>query len=225
MKRSIKMLGLTVMAALSVMAFSAVTAQGAELNVAGSLLAGTAELEGVTGKGNLLVSPLGLNIECTGGTAVSKDTSNSGGEAHGTATVKFTGCVVVKSEKTCLLYPSSEAREKKVETGTLLASGKLRAASTEYLLAEENGKPFSTVFMSKGLCTLPPENTVTGSAALKVDAGTTEAKSHTVLDVTSAEEATLKVALKYGNETAELDGNTGTVSLLGSLLNKEFSLK
>jgi hypothetical protein len=229
MKR-VKVLGLVFIAALSVMAVTAVAANAAmEVRVKGKTLGAgeSAQYEGTGGLGKLLVAGLKLTIHCTGADA--KGTlSNVGGMGHGTVHILFLGCTV-EGSGSCTIYPTEAAANANTNNGQILASALglvvLSGGNLFILGSPLPGQAFSTIYYGQeGGCTLPEETEVTGTAALKILNGTTEATTHEVVDADATDEAGLGDKLFYGEETAILDGGSATIKLVGALAGEPFSL-
>lgn len=146
MKHTVKILCITVLAALGLMATSASTAQALTLNVGGVPVA-EEEFAGTLEAGSFLVPDLGLKIKCTGGT-VEAVLKSENGTVTRAASVQFTGCDVVGAEKTCTINSPG------YEDGIVAAQsqGKFQMASAEIfaLLASEN---FSEIEI-QGLCSV-----------------------------------------------------------------------
>lgn len=236
MKHGLKALGLALLAAISVMALTAAGAQASNaMIIEGSeKTAETTEvkLEGTSTAGKLLVPAIGLELEC-GNSEIEGAGKNITEESllhfHGTIHILFHLCIVI-GNKFCKVYPTATDRTNKTNAGLLLIKvlWLFRTSGTShYFLAQQIGaSPITTIFLSKSTegCTLPPENTVTGSAAYKIDNPTTEAVEHEVLDITPAEESTLGVSLSYGANPASLDEGTAKGHLVGTFLGKKFSV-
>jgi hypothetical protein len=227
MRKGIKILGLSLVAALSMMAVTAAGAQAAgELKVNGAVLGAglEAEISGTGAEGQLLVPGLGLTILCTSGLILIK-VGNLANMAHGTAHVLYHGCHVV-GDKFCKIYPTHLDRLMKTNAGLILATGlglvivnggrhfavASAASFTNILYTEEEG------------CTLPSETEVGGSAGFRIDTPTTESTSHQVLDINSTEEGEIGVSLLYGEEPSTIDGGNATGSLVGTYAGLNFSL-
>lgn len=219
-RKGIKILGLSLMAALSVMALTAAASQAAtEFNLAGKTftLDGTAseDVLGLGGLGILLTVESGIEFHCND--AHIKGTILLGGTVH--IHILFLECTVGAKgtkNKFCTTYPSSADRTAKTNGGDILAEGLgevINHNGTYYVKA--SSATFSTIFLTKGSgCTLPSENAVSGSAALKAPLATTESLNHTVETITAAERTLLGVQLEYGKEKAHLaEGSSAEVML------------
>ncbi len=239
-RRGAKILGLALLAALCAMALTAVAAQAAgELKVEGKTLAESEEatLEGTGGKGKLLEPSLGVEIECTSAAAKVKGKNvKSMGHFHGTVHVLFAGCKVV-GNSFCKIYPTEADRTAKTNVELILASAlvlvktvALEGGVSDYLVLAEQllgtpRPPLTTLYLTKaGGCTLGANKTLTGTAAFKVLSANTEAKEHTLGDITEKEEKELGVSLSFGAEPVTLDEGNTTGHLAEPFLNKAFSL-
>ena len=135
MRQGLKLIGLSMLAALSLMAVMAASAQasgefriGTPLKTFNEAKVESKEITGTVGAGEILTAG-GLKISCTTGTG--SGTVNKGGTAS--ASVLFTGCKVA-SNKFCFVYDSLVG-EKLEGEGMLTAAG-----SGELVLMKENEK-------------------------------------------------------------------------------------
>jgi hypothetical protein len=239
MRHTVKLLGLALLAAVSVMALTAVAAQAEGELFVNKVKVGSSETAiegtGTAGKGKLKVPGLGITFECEKGSAAA-----SGGNltvAHGLILVTFEECKVA-GNSFCKVYPTAADRTAKTNVGKIPAHAlflwlkRLAGPIDHWLLKPILPSGFFTqIFLTKSAegCTLPPENTVTGETAGKIPSPTTEATEHEIQDITSAEEATLtaegmKVGLFYGAEPSELEGTNVKGKLTGTNLGKPFSV-
>lgn len=231
MKYVIRALGLSFLAAISVMAVTAVAAHAAnQLVIETKVETAETALEATGGKGKLLVPSLSLELECTSSEIEGKGKNNSEGRVdyHILIHILYHGCNVV-GNKFCKVYPTAADRTAKTNAGLLLAHILIliiTSGSNRYAKATQVGAaPFSTIFMTKSTegCTLPAENAVTGSTAFKIDTPETESLDHEFLDITVAEETTLGVELQLGAVPALLDEGNAKGKLVGIFLGKKFS--
>jgi hypothetical protein len=183
-KFGLRAFGLALVAALGLMAFMAVAAQAENLEDGGKagkfLVNKAAPTVGTTfqvsqiGTGTLLV-PTRVDILCTGGTVTGEFKSST--EALGSA--EFTGCTAWSPVSTfphvtklpCTVSTKKEGAGGKAETVIVekaIALSKLHN-SEPYVLLEEDGAAFTTIFFEGKECGLPKENIVTGSVVGKVD--------------------------------------------------------
>jgi len=225
-KFGLRAFGLALMAALSLMAFTAVAAQAENLSDGGKaanfLVGKSAALSvGVTfeanqvGTGTLLV-PGRVDILCTTGTTTGK--VNSSTDASGTAT--FTGCTawqpVTVLGASHVTKVACTVKEPIVAKG--LALPKKHEGNSYVLLEQEEGSAaFTTVFLEGPECPLTKENVVKGSVVGLVDKNDTAAPvllfNHEIQKLFQTS-ATLGDHLKFGAFEAYLDAEaTGKVTL------------
>ncbi|HEV7399052.1 MAG TPA: hypothetical protein VGN84_02160 [Solirubrobacterales bacterium] len=218
-RHGIKILGLALLAAVSVMAVTAASAMATgeyKLEAKTFTAAGLAKesVAGTGGLGILLVPAIKLELHCTGAD-VTSSTVLLGGVAH--ATVLFLGCTVLKNSF-CHVYPTKAEAEKDSGTGlgdiTASGLGLLRLHGSpvvHYLEVEgpEGGtKPFTTIFFGGAECTLPIENKVTGKTAFKLPGALTPAVNQTLESINEATGTLLGVQLKFGLNNAFIHGGT-----------------
>jgi hypothetical protein len=134
-KHGLKVLGLSIMAALGLMAFGASAAQATDSGLWLENEAAIASLLTATGTvdvlGRLEVPKLNVEIDCTGFEVKQGDLLGSGtGESPGVAHVEllYTGCTgnsitSLTELKNCKLYENTLEREMKTNAGNLLAAG------------------------------------------------------------------------------------------------------
>jgi hypothetical protein len=116
-KYGLKVLGLTLLAAISMMALSAAAAQaGSEVFVEGKVLTGEKPIKGTVGAGELLTAG-GIQISCTGGT-VTGTIKNKEAMGSGNANATFSGCNVKSAESVCKVYDALNM----FNAGVILAS-------------------------------------------------------------------------------------------------------
>lgn len=222
-RQGTKLLGLSLLAIVALMAMGAGAAQAETTSVlvAGKAL-GTGEkaIEGTVGAtNNDLLTGAGIEIGCTGGAI----TGTLKGNGTGKAKIDYSGCTVLTNSH-CEVYPSETDDEKLTNKKHIVASGEaetiLHNGIYYLLLTALTGKPFTSIyFHDLGGCTLPLEEEVTGRTAVRILTPETEAKTHTVDTLTAAEETLLKslfanFGLFLGGETAMLkEGASATVEL------------
>jgi hypothetical protein len=155
-----KLLGVTILAAASVMALGASTAQAKY-----SLL-----LNGVSV--NTLITTLeilsfflraenGLKVQCTGGTGTAEaKLVESGAKVTGSASATWKGCVWVGSEKTCTINDGAAGQIKVKANGEMVMP-----SESEYRMAYSSAE-FGTIFSEGVFCTIPEEEVLGGSAHL-----------------------------------------------------------
>jgi hypothetical protein len=163
-KRSLtKLLGLTVLATISVMAMSASAAQAKYL----LLLNGTSALElhiGFKGLKGKLKAENGLKIECqsSDGLAIAKSLEEGKKVSIINASGIFKECKWIGSEKTCTINDGGVGLINAVGTGEI---GML--TPKEYLI-KLSGKPFTTVLTEGAFCTIPEEEVVEGGVHILI---------------------------------------------------------
>jgi hypothetical protein len=212
-RHGLKVLGLSLLTALGLMAVTAGVAQAAEFihedMTFSSLNITSEQVEGSIGAGELLVPGLGLKIHCESG-HVKNAKVYLGGKAE--ASVLFLGCKVLENTK-CTVY------EKELETpGAIEASGvgKLVLHNNKHYLVAESDE-FARVFIHGDKCLLPLENLVDGSVALELEkALTLNLKDQPISDISKSDDELLGVQLFFGEELAEIDGGLGTAHLSGT---------
>jgi hypothetical protein len=224
-KHGLKVLGLSIMAALSLMAFGASAAQATDSGVFLENEKAITSLKTATGEvdvlGKLEVTALNVEIDCTGFTVKQGDLLGSGaGEEPGVGHVEllFTGCISyalspLAEQKNCKLYESTLDREKKVNVGNILARGLalvfLHTDGVAYVRVHGVGGLFTQIF-SENCIGVPNGLKIGGLEVLKV----TKVGKRLL-----AEMANLTLfpnELKYGENSAELLG-----SVWVELTNKE----
>jgi len=219
--QGIKILGLSLLAAISVMAVSAAAAQAAHFAIEGTpLAAGDSETVAGTGvEGELLVPGIGLNINCT--SSAFTGTLLPAGAAD--ASVLFSGCTVL-GNKFCKIYENEANMNAKTNAGNILATGTGELHLHEgqhYLIVKGVGAEeiFTTVYFNTAAegCNLGGLSMVIkGLTALVLPTGLTNLVNQTIAPLTAADDLllngsaagqlNLKLIFKFGNEPARLDG-------------------
>lgn len=160
--RYLKLLGLTMLAAVSVMAVSASAAQakyllllnGASVNLL------NLDLEGLAG---YMLAENGLKIACSGGNGLAHvQVLNGGLSVSGTANATFEGCKWVGAEKTCTINDEGAGLVHAGGSGELV----MPDAST-YIVTAESAE-FATIYTEGVFCTIPEEEVVSGKGHLLV---------------------------------------------------------
>jgi hypothetical protein len=222
----LKVLGLSLLAALGLMAITASAAQAELLNdnilVNGNPLGANESKNylGEVGEGELLTAG-GVKIHCENGDI----TGTIHGDGSGSAHVLYNGCTVVE-EPFCEVYETLEDWKKGENEGHILATGKGQVFEHEgnhYLLVEGLGeeKVFADFGFAGELCPLPTFNveehqTVTGSTVLALPDALVNQLLHEVqtIDPATLEELFPEDGLFLGHEPAHLaGGTTGSVHL------------
>jgi hypothetical protein len=153
----IKLLCLTILAAISVMAASASAAQAKYLLLLNGksvpmLLLGTESLS------SYIKAENGLKIQCTGGEGILHLTLfESATQLISSTESTFKGCVWVGSEKTCTINDGGVGLIN--ATGT----GKVVMPAAETYIATVESPEFATIFTEGVFCTLPEEEIISGS--------------------------------------------------------------
>jgi hypothetical protein len=198
-----KILGLSLLVAVGVMAVSASAAQAKWLLLKNGASTNTLDLviQGLLGE--LLVPNLGLAIHCTGASGTASITS-SGATATGSATVVFEGCTVLNNPKCTILGEEGvPATEGKIIAG---GKGELGMNGAEEVLVKAKGEPFTTFYFMGAFCTLPEETEVKGLALLTLLEALKDLKTHLVHVDEGHAPGTGATELFYGNEPAEIHG-------------------
>jgi hypothetical protein len=222
-RHGLKVLGLALIAAISMMAVTAAAAQAGEFRLNGTefknVPLASESVTGTVGAGKLLVPGLPLTIECTSGDITSGSVI-AGGTAL--ASILLLGCKV-SGNAFCKVYPTEADRNAKTNAGdfTFGYKGKLvLMEGSHYLLIEEDGKPFTTVWFSKAAegCVLNSGDTITGSTVAKLPDALTSQKTHELVPLTQAETEGLfpTDVLSYGAQRIWVDGAKTTVELSGA---------
>jgi hypothetical protein len=227
-----KVLGLLLIAALALMAFTAAAAQAGEFRVEGKTFAthklASETVSGNVAEGELLVPGL-LTVNCTGGTFTG--TAFAGGNAS--ATILYSGCTVL-GNKFCFPFEDKAKMEGNLaeNKGFIKASGtgKLVLMGTSHYLLVESTE-FATIYLTKSTsgCTLPLENKVSGSTVLELPGALANTVNQEIKTIAQATLESLFEAAKgenkvntllYGNQLAWLDGGTAQAALSGALKGK-----
>jgi len=244
MKHGIKILGLTLLAAIGMMAVTAAAA-----NAEGSLFingaeAGTtetsAEGEVTSASGKFVVPGLKITIECKKGTgnAAGGNLGLTKGHLHGLLLILAEECVAVGSAL-CKVYPTEADRTNKTNAGKIHIHALILflkfSGATVFTFAQPilPGEPalISSFFFTKGEgCLLTPNNPITGTTGGKTPEGTTELTEHSLNDLSTADEEALaaegmKIGLFDGKEPAELVEGNAKGHLTGTHAGEKFSVK
>jgi hypothetical protein len=217
-KYGLKVLGLTLLAAISMMALSAAAAQaGSEVFVEGKVLTGEKPIKGTLGAGELLTAG-GLKISCTGGT-IAGGIKNLEKMGSGSGTATFSGCKVKSAESVCEVYDALNM----FNAGVILAT-------FNFLLSIHNGIHYilltglgvNQVFAAFAIedpllidrCPVAGDYEVTGTSALQLTAPLTESKPQAATTVSPATLTLLGKQLFLGKEKSHLlEGVGGTIEL------------
>ncbi len=221
-KHGLKVLGLSLLTALGLMALSAGVAQAAsEIQVKGAALVGSKAVKGTVGAGELLTAG-GVKIGCTAGT-FGGEVFNTSKVGKAKAKILYTGCTVLGADKFCKIYEELPM----VNQGSIAATGNgtffVHTDGKHYLLVEglEASKTFSDfLILDPELlerCVLPEGHyIVKGNTVLSLPDALTSQVTHSVTTIAPATLAALFPThqLFLGAEKSHLEGGTtATVEL------------
>jgi hypothetical protein len=233
-RHGIKVLGLSLIAALGLMAFAA-SAQAGEytINEGGVHKTFTEHgiasesVEGTVAHGTLLVPGLGLTILCTGGTF--SGTVLLGGTAH--ASILFSGCEGIPNGTVCKPFETKAKMETNLtaDKGFIAASGlgQIILHEGKHYLLVENTTEFTTIYWPK-LCALTLENVVKGSYVFELPTALELGLvNQTIVPLLQEviEKLFPKDLLSYSNQPAWLHPGTATAHLSGALKGKFWGAK
>lgn len=218
MRHVVKTLGLSLLTVVCLAALIAGPAQAIEVKLAGKTFTadGVASetILGTVGTGEYVLKEIKIEFRCTGAKISGTVLLGATGHAH----ILFEGCAVFANGVKnifCKIYPTAADRTENKGAGLKLFEGLVevqKVGGTYYLTGAS--AHFATVFLTKGSgCTLPPENAMSGSIALKLPGVTGESLNHTAEVLTEAEEEALGVSMNYGAEKGHLKVGTGTAML------------
>jgi hypothetical protein len=181
----VKLLGLTVLAAVSVLAVGASVAQAKYLALLNGTSVNSATLTGAMVGSGFVTAENGLKIECSSGTGTATATlSGTGEKATGSASAILTGCVWVGSEKTCTINDGGAGVIKGKGSGELIMEG------TNYLVTATSAE-FTTILTEGAFCTIPEEEVASGTAHALINNALADTKAKTA--------KLLNLSLKLGN--------------------------
>jgi hypothetical protein len=217
-QHALKILGLSLLAAIGLMAFGAAAAQaGSEVFVEGKVLTGEKAIKGSVNAGELLTAG-GLKIGCTGGT-VAGTVKNVEKMGSGSATVTFSGCSVKSAESVCKIYDALNM----FNAGVILASDNFLFSihnGIHYLLKTGLGvnQTLAIFAIEDPLllerCPIEGDYEVTGTSALQLTAPLTESKAQAATTVSPATLTLLGKQLFLGKEKSHLlEGVGATIEL------------
>ena len=244
MKHGIKILGLTLLAAIGTMAVTATAANAEGSIFVNGAEAGTTEtsVEGeVTSASFKFVVPgLSTTIQCKKGTGnfAGGNLGLTKGHLHGLLLVLAEECTAVGSAL-CKIYPTEADRTNKTNAGKIHSHVLILflkfAGATVFTFAQAilPGEPatISNFYFTKGEgCLLTPNNPITGTAGAKTPEGTTELTEHEVNDLSIADEEALAkegmtIGTLDGKEPVEVVEGTAKGHLTGANAGKKFSIK
>ncbi len=251
--------GLTLLAAIGMMAMTAVVAHAEEmkegsLRVEGKVLALGEEAEWAATKSTpvkFVVPKLKIKIKCeeilaSGGIGNyvlnTKKEKELGLHLHANFLLLLHKCTIEEGGANCTIYPTRADVNAGTNAGLLHLSmlalwlTRLAGARDHIRLEGTNGlgnglkaNTFAVWYYGGPKCTLGEETELNGVFVLAIPNATTEAKEHTIEDISLPEEEALKTAgmtdigMKYGNEPLELVGGSATGGLIGALAGLNFS--
>jgi len=244
MRHGIKILGLTLMAAIGMMAVAATAANAEGSIFVNGAEAGTTETsvqgEVTSASFKLVIPGLGITIQCKKGTGnfAGGNLGLTKGHLHGLLLVLSEECSAVGSAL-CKIYPTEADRTSKTNAGKIHSHVLFLflkfAGATVFTFAQPilPGEPalISSFFFTKGEgCVLPSNNLITGTAGGKTPEGTTELTEHEVNDLSIADEEALakeemSIGMLEGKERVEVVESTAKGHLTGANAGKKFSIK
>ncbi len=258
MRHAVRVVGLTLLAAIGMMTAAVAHAEEMKegsLRVEGKTLTFGEEAEWEATKsapGKLIVPKLKIKIKCIEtvvGGSISNYILNAKGEkelglhTHGKFLALFHKCTVEEGGANCTIYPTRADLEAKTNAGLIHASAlalwlvrltgaldHIRIEGTNGLGNGQHANTFAVWYYGGLKCTLGEEAEVNGVGALMFSNATSQAREHTIEDITLGEEEALKnasmtdIGLKYNSEPTELEGGSATGSLIGVLADELFSL-
>ncbi len=221
-KHGLKVLGMSLLAALGLMALSAAAAQaGSEIQVNGAALKTTKGVKGAVGAGELLTAG-GVKIGCTAGT-FGGEVFNSGAVGKIKVKLLYTGCKVLGADTFCKFYEELPM----VGQGSIATTGVgtffVHTDGKHYLLLEGLGESKTLadfLILDPELlerCVLPEGHyIVKGSNVYALPDALTTQVAHSITTIAPATLAALfpKDQLFLGAEKSHLEaGTTATVEL------------
>jgi hypothetical protein len=210
-RRAIKALGLSLMAALSLMAITATAAQAGEFKVKGNSFASQSikseSVEGQVALSEFSVWGLGIQIHCPVGDL--SGTIFQGGTVK--LEVLFLECQVA-GNKNCTIYEQEEENPGKIRTA---GEGELIFHNGNHYVKFES-EAFNIVYIKGAKCTLPEEMVAQGSAALEVSTALSELVNQSFSNIDYETEELLGVSLFCSAEPSTVLGTEGTISLSGT---------
>ncbi len=224
MKHTMKALGLPLLAAIGMMATTAVVAQAEEmkegsLRVEGKILTFGEEAEfaaTTSTPGKLVVPKLKIKIKCEE-TLASGSFGNYifnalgqkelGLHFHGKILKLLHKCTVEEGGANCTIYPTRADLQAGTNAGSIHTSlsalwltrlaggiGHIRLEGANGLGNGLRANTIAVWYYSGAKCTLPEETETNGVFALMIPNAATESKEHTIEDISLAEETALKTA-------------------------------
>ena len=237
MRSGLKVFGLVLLAAVSMMAVTAAIAQAeGELRVNGKVVEKGVEVPGEAtgGEGKLFVPGLELTIVCSSTHVTGTITNEPAlmGKAQGT----FSGCEV-EENSFCTIYPTEEDAEEETNAGIISATALFlylgRNGSVVYFRSEPlpAQSKYAEWFYGGLFCALPESTEVSGIGVAKSPGGGEESVTHELADLSAAEESAYAeetemgdIGLFYGEEPAEIIGGSVSGGLTGEYKGQKFSV-
>jgi hypothetical protein len=219
-RHGIKILGVSFLVALGLMAVMATGAQAKtpDFKINGTALNG-GDSESITGAiplGKILIPGLGFAIHCTGGKIEAAEILD-GGTVE--AAILFTGCTVEGN-------PNCEIYEEELKTPkAILASGISELVfhgGKHYLVAESAS--FAILWIHGDKCLFPLETNISGSIGVLLEEGLDNLVNQPIQELTEEEEELLGVGLFFGEEPMKLDSGLGTLRLNGKREGQTFGV-
>ena len=203
-KRLFRLLGLSMLVAVGVMAMSASGAQAKWLLLVNKESVGKVTGEGSFSGGQLLEQGgLGIKVTCAGGTGTATATSvEEGKKVTGSGSANFTGCDVVGNPEKCTVNSPGKT------DGNVTASGTGELSHKEglvYILLES--EEFTTLIFGGALCPFNEvEAIIAGKAHIEIHNALEDLKLHQgLLD---------ELALTFGGNTASLHPNGASTGVV-----------
>jgi hypothetical protein len=222
-RHGIKLLGLSLIAALGLVAFTAAAAQAGEYKIEGKNLTekgiASESVSGTIAKGSLLVPGLFFTITCTSGAF--SGTILLGGVAH--ASILFSGC---EASSVCKPFETKAKMETNLtaDKGFIVASGLgelVLMGEKHYLLVSSTG--FTTIYWPK-LCPLTLETIISGSTVFLAPNALTQLVNQTLSTIPKAELESLFPGETLAYQGAQLgwldEGGTTSAALTGANVGK-----
>jgi hypothetical protein len=229
-------MGLSLMAALGLMAFAVAGAHAANLKISEhvrgeSLILGKslkASSSGATEGGvGILVPNLGMEISCTSFDVLEGVLNPTGEKGHGASTLLFLGCKVFPIEKVAPFKLTSENALPCLPLDSVSGEdGSIREKALNLVIVHEKkdylvfesvtGVPFAEIIFSAGTgCPLPLKTVTTGQYGFEIVTGDTHTGSEVTEPlITAGNKSTqelLGLKLLYGANEAFLDGSAKLV--------------
>jgi len=227
-KRGIRSFGLSLLAAVCLLATTAAAAEAGEFTIGGTTFtAHSVALETASGSiasAKFLVPELPMTIACTNvGAEVKNTTLLLGGTAH--LAFLYKGCTD-EGSKSCIIYPTKEAAEKEEAAlaGDLTVSGLgtlvlMGVVPKHYLLFGGAKVTLGVVYFGGEGCALKSEFPLEGSTVFEIPNALVAGGSlnQTLVSLPQAELETLFTAdvLRFGGLKIWIDGGNMTIRLTG----------